>query len=218
VPDADAYPPPARAELHWPPIATTAAAITFESFLPDRLSAVPGWVLPAFGGVLLVRLLIDSPFLITGRSRTRRWVSLFVTGVVSLSNAFALVELCRLLLRHTVVGGTQLIESGALIWLINVLLFSLWYWELDRGGPGVRAAGEDGSPDLLFAQMTVSGPLSQWRPQFLDYLYLSLTNSTAFSPTDTLPLSVGVKMIMGLQSLVSLVTLGLVVSRAVNIL
>ncbi len=218
MPDADAYPPPARAERHWPPILTTAAAIALETLLPSRLSAVPGWVLPAVGAVLLVRLIVDSPFVITGRSRTRRRVSLFVTAVVSLSNGIALVLLVRLLLRHHVTNGKQLIVAGALIWLINVLLFSLWYWELDRGGPGIRAAGEDGPPDFLYPQMTESGPLARWRPQFLDYLYVSLTNATAFSPTDTMPLSVSAKMIMGFQSVISLVTLGLVISRAVNIL
>jgi hypothetical protein len=132
----------------------------------------------------------------------------------------ALVLLARLLLSHrTVTNGHQLIIGGGDIWLINVLLFSLWYWELDRGGPGIRAAGEDGPPDLLYPQMGLDGAgFAAWRPQFVDYLYVSLTNATAFSPTDTLPLSTNAKLMMGLQSLISLVTLGLVISRAVNIL
>jgi uncharacterized membrane protein len=106
-----------------------------------------------------------------------------------------------------------------LIWLTNFLIFALWYWELDRGGPGRRAAGHDGAPDLLFPQMSDDRiePL-HWRPTFVDYLYVSLTNATAFSPTDTMPLTHGAKSIMGLQSLVSLVTIGLIISRAVNIL
>ena len=106
-----------------------------------------------------------------------------------------------------------------LIWLTNFLIFALWYWELDRGGPGKRAAGHDQAPDFLFPQMSDDRiePLN-WRPQFIDYLYVSLTNATAFSPTDTMPLTPMAKSVMGIQSLVSLVTLGLIVARAVNVL
>jgi uncharacterized membrane protein len=123
------------------------------------------------------------------------------------------------LLQHNASNGRQLISSGALVWLTNVIIFGLWYWEIDRGGPGVRAAGHDEPPDFLYPQMTddTVEPLD-WRPQFVDYLYVSLTNATAFSPTDTMPLTPRAKAMMGLQSLVSLVTIGLVVARAVNIL
>ena len=101
-----------------------------------------------------------------------------------------------------------------------MLIFGLWYWEIDRGGPGIRAAGLDRKPDFQFPHMTdeVAALYPGWRPQFVDYLYLALTNATALSPTDTMPLSSQSKLLMGLQSLVSLVTIGLVVSRAVNIL
>ena len=106
-----------------------------------------------------------------------------------------------------------------LIWLTNFLIFALWYWELDRGGPGKRAAGHDAAPDFLFPQMSDDRiEPRDWRPQFIDYLYVSLTNATAFSPTDTMPLSRMAKTIMGVQAIVSLVTLGLIISRAVNIL
>jgi hypothetical protein len=115
--------------------------------------------------------------------------------------------------------GHALIISGMLIWLTNFLIFALWYWEIDRGGPGKRAAGHDGPPDFLFPQMADDRiePL-QWRPKFIDYLYVSLTNNTAFSPTDTMPLTPIAKSIMGVQATVSLLTIGLIVSRAVNIL
>ena len=106
-----------------------------------------------------------------------------------------------------------------LIWLTNFLLFALWYWELDRGGPGRRAAGRDQPPDFLFPQMSDDRiEPRNWRPRFIDYLYVSLTNATAFSPTDTMPLTPMAKSVMGIQSLVSLVTLGLIVARAVNVL
>jgi hypothetical protein len=106
-----------------------------------------------------------------------------------------------------------------LIWLTSLLIFALWYWEMDRGGPGKRAAGHDQPPDFLFPQMSDDRiePL-EWRPKFIDYLYVSLTNNTAFSPTDTMPLTPMAKSVMGIQAIASLVTIGLIVSRAVNIL
>ena len=212
------YPPPGRSEHHWPPMASLAVAIVLQYLLPDRLIPGPPWLLPGLEGLLALRLIVASPYRISGRNRTRRRISLAVTALVSATNAVSLVLLSRLLLEHHPVGGRQLIVAGSLIWLTNVLLFALWYWELDRGGPGVRAEGEDATPDLLFPQMSTDGPWTGWRPRFLDYLYVSLTNATAFSPTDTMPLSVDAKMVMGLQSIISLVTIGLIVARAVNIL
>ena len=149
----------------------------------------------------------------------RRRIALVLTSFVSAANAASLALLAHELLHKSPANGRSLITSGTLIWLTNVIIFGLWYWELDRGGPGLRAEGHDGPPDFLYPQMTDDRiePIS-WRPQFLDYLYVSLTNATAFSPTDTMPLTPAAKSTMGLQALVSLVTLGLVVSRAVNIL
>jgi hypothetical protein len=101
----------------------------------------------------------------------------------------------------------------------NVLIFALWYWELDRGGPVLRALDRGKRPDFLFPQMADDrwAPPG-WMPGFVDYLYVSLTNATAFSPTDTMPLTAMAKMLMGVQAVASLVTVGLVVARAVNIL
>jgi len=138
---------------------------------------------------------------------------------VSAANIISLGLLTHDLLHHGSPNSRELIGAGALIWLTNVLIFGLWYWETDRGGPGRRAAGEDGPPDLLFPQMNddrIQQP--KWRPQFIDYLYVSLTNALALSPTDTMPLTPMAKSIMGIQSLVSLVTIGLIIARAVNIL
>lgn len=149
----------------------------------------------------------------------RRRVALGMIAFVSAANVFSLAALTHFLLHHNVENGRELIISGVLIWMTNFLIFALWYWETDRGGPGQRAAGRDGPPDFLFPQMNDDRIQPQgWRPKFIDYLYLSLTNAVAFSPTDTMPLSPMAKTIMGVQSLVSLVTIGLIVSRAVNIL
>jgi hypothetical protein len=219
------YPPPARGEWHWPPQLTVVTAIVLQVLLPDRVSVLHGskWVLPALQGAMLVALVIISPQRLEAAHSVRRRLTLGLTAIVSLANGISLVLLAHLLLNPGLSKGPSghaLIIAGSEIWLTNVLIFSLWYWELDRGGPGIRAAGLDERPDFQFPQMTdeVAALYPGWRPQFADYLYLSLTNATALSPTDTMPLSVAAKMVMGLQSLISLVTIGLVVSRAVNIL
>ncbi len=214
-----AYPPPARPEPRWPSQVTVLAAIALQLLLPDRLTAGPTWLLPVLEGVLLVGLTILSPRRLEGEHLLRRRIALTITAVVSIANVISLILLSHLLLHRTVSEGERLIVAGVLIWLTNVLIFGLWYWEADRGGPGRRAAGNDGPPDFLFPQMTDDRIQPEdWRPEFMDYLYVSLTNAAAFSPTDTMPLSRTAKSLMGIQSLVSLVTIGLIVSRAVNIL
>ena len=213
------YPPPGRAEPVWHAQATVLAAIALQLLLPTRLTEGPRWLLPALEGALLLGLATATPRQLVHEHLGRRRAALALTGLVSIANIISLVLLSKELLRHGTPNPRQLITAGALIWLTNVLIFSLWYWETDRGGPGPRAAGHDGPPDFLFPQMSDDRiePVD-WRPQFIDYLYVSLTNAMAFSPTDTMPLSPRAKTVMGLQSLVSLVTLGLIVARAVNIL
>ncbi len=218
APVARGYPPPPRSEPHWPAQVTVVAAIALQLLLPDRLTVGSRWILPALEAVMLMVLVLNSPQQVTAPHSRRRVLGLVTTGLVSIVNAISLVLLSRLLLDHNVSQGKSLIIAGSLIWLTNVLLFALWYWELDREGPGLRAAALDGEPDFLFPQMTELEMFPNWRPRYADYLYVSLTNATAFSPTDTMPLSVQAKLLMGVQSLVSLVTIGLVVSRAVNIL
>jgi uncharacterized membrane protein len=216
--DTRDYPPPARSEAHWPPQLIVAIAIALQLLLPDRLSIGPHWLVPGIEAVMLVSLIVASPQQIQDRHRTRRRIAIVLSALASIANGISLGLLCHLLFESKPTGGHELIISGALIWLTNVLVFSLWYWEMDRGGPGFRAAGHDGPPDFLFPQMSETKLCKDWRPKFFDYLYVSLTNAMAISPTDAMPLSLMTKLIMGLQSLVSLVTIGLVISRAVNIL
>jgi hypothetical protein len=214
------YPPPPAPEPIWPVQATLLGAIGLQLLLPERLVVGPTWLVPALEAALLVGLAMASPRALEGEHPRRRGIALGLTALVSAANAFSLYEMTHFLLHNKQPeNGRELIISGMLIWLTNFLIFGLWYWELDRGGPGRRAAGHDGAPDFLFPQMSDDRiePLN-WRPQFIDYLYVSLTNATAFSPTDAMPLTPMAKSVMGLQSIVSLVTLGLVISRAVNIL
>ena len=168
----------------------------------------------------VVALLYATPRKLEGHNPLRRRLTIGLVALVSLANAVSLWLLAHNLLHHHVPSnGRELILAGMLIWLTNFLIFGLWYWEIDRGGPGKRAAAHDGPPDFLFPQLNDDRiqPLD-WRPTFFDYLYVALTNAAAFSPTDTMPLSVSAKGVMGAQSLVSIVTIGLIVSRAVNIL
>ena len=213
------YPPPARSEPLWPALATVLVAICLELLLPKRLTVGPTWLLPALEGALLVGLVFASPRKVEHEHRGRRLLAVGLTALVSATNIASLALLAHHLLHHGSPNGRELIVSGSLIWLTNVLIFGLWYWQTDRGGPGRRAAGQDGAPDLLFPQMNDDRiEPADWRPQFIDYLYVSLTNALALSPTDTMPLSPTAKSIMGIQSLVSLVTIGLIIARAVNIL
>ena len=106
------------------------------------------------------------------------------------------------------------------IWFTNVVIFALWFWNLDRGGPATRGLESAGRPDLLFPQMTSLPDEAEeaWTPGFIDYLFVSFTNATAFSPTDTMPLSPRIKLLFMLEAAVSLATVGLVAARAVNVL
>ncbi len=213
------YPPRASPESFWPAQLTVLATIALQLALPQRLTVGPIWVIPAVETALLVGLSLITPRKLVHEHARRRRIALGITALVSAANVFSLGALTHYLLHNNVNNGRELIGAGVLIWLTNFLIFSLWYWEMDRGGPGLRAAGHDGAPDFLFPQMSDDRiEPSDWRPHFIDYLYVSLTNATAFSPTDTMPLTPVAKSVMGLQSVVSLVTVGLIVSRAVNIL
>ena len=213
------YPPPGRPEPIWPAQVTVLVAVVLQLTLPERLTAGPSWLLPSLEGLLVLGLIVVAPNKVEREQTQRKRVAVGLIGLVSAANIFSLVLLSKHLIHHEPTGGRELIFAGILIWLTNFLIFALWYWEIDRGGPGQRASGEDGPPDFLFPQMNDDRiEPKNWRPQFIDYLYVSLTNATAFSPTDTMPLSPMAKSVMGVQSLVSLVTIGLIVSRAVNIL
>jgi hypothetical protein len=157
-------------------------------------------------------------------SRLLRSLSLGLVIAASLATTFSAFQLVRALVHHHAAGGVldepgALLRSGGAIWLTNVIVFALWYWDMDRGGPAERACGTHKHTDFLFSQMTAPELVAKdWEPTFIDYFYLSFTNATAFSPTDTLPLSRWAKMVMMFQSAISLLTVALVVARAVNVI
>ncbi len=208
-------------EPRWPAVLAVLVAIGFQVALPERVirGLGPRWLIPVLEGVLLAALLIARPHRVDREESALRWLSLALIAVITAVNMVALGELIRALLLHTsTTGGRTLVFASVPIWLTNVIVFGLWFWELDRGGVTARLQPTHRRPDFLFPQMTVPGSAPNWAPQFLDYLYTSFTNATAFSPTDTMPLSPWAKLLMMVQSLASLLTVALVISRAVNIL
>lgn len=209
-----------QGEARWPVSVAVLAAIAMQVTLPDHLAFHPRWFLPGLEGLLLIGLFASDPRRIERRSTPLRVASMALIALISVANAGSAGRLVRALVRGTQhQDAAHLLTSGGAIWLTNVVVFSLWYWELDRGGPVARAHALHPHPDFLFAQMEnpeLAPP--DWRPAFVDYFYLSFTNATAFSPTDVLPLSRWAKLTMLLQSAVSLVIVALVIARAVNIL
>jgi uncharacterized membrane protein len=211
-----------QGEQRWPVTLTTGVAIALQFAVPDRLVLVhPYWVLPAVQGVLLIALVMANPRRIDRESKALRLLALTFAALLSLANGWSVARLAIGITEgNTGITPARLLLGGAMIWLTNVVVFALWYWEFDRGGPVARALNVKRYPDFQFVQM-VSPPdmvPPDWEPNFVDYLYLALTNAAAFSPTDVMPLSRWAKVAMAAQSLVSIVTVALVVSRAVNIL
>ena len=210
-----------RGEPRWHVVLAITAAILLQVPLPGRLVLFrPTWLLPMLEGLIFVLVTVLNPRRIDRESVVIRGLSLTAASLISLANAWSAANLVVGLVQGTE-GGTPapLLITGGTIWLTNVIVFGLWYWEFDRGGPVARAHATKHYPDFLFPQMTTPDLASAgWEPMFGDYLYLSFTNATAFSPTDVLPLSRWAKGAMALQAGVSIVTVALVIARAVNIL
>jgi uncharacterized membrane protein len=195
-------------------------AIVMMLLLPSRVANHPRWVLPGLAAMLLIGVFVAKSARSARRARELRIVSLLLIAVMSLSNAASAGRLIVDLVRaEGIREPSTLLLTGVAIWFTNVIVFGLWYWEFDRGGAVQRAAGTKPYPDLLFPQMTSPELASpDWEPGFLDYLYISFTNATAFSPTDVMPMTRWAKMTMLGQSAISVVTVALVIARAVNIL
>jgi len=204
---------------YWPAQLAVGLAIVLNLSLASQITIGPRWLLPGVEGILLVALVVIAPARATVHRVGERRFALAVIGLVSLVNIVLLARLVDHLINGSSVGGRSLILSGAVLWVTNVLLFAVWYWEMDRGGPVARYENATALVDFQFPQMDDPKLAPEgWRPGFLDYLYVSLTNSTAFSPTDTMPLTHTAKIVMAIQSVTALLTVGLVIARAVNIL
>ncbi|HWE63720.1 MAG TPA: hypothetical protein VHB98_18555 [Chloroflexota bacterium] len=215
----------ARHENLWPARAAILGTMALYLTLPDRLTVGPTWLLPVLEAALLAPLTVAAPVRHTREVQLQRLLSIGLIALINLANIGSLVLLLSALLHHGVafhgrpLDGPTLLQASLQIWLTNILVFALWYWELDRGGPIARRQRRHREPDFLFPQMSTPGcSPGTWFPHFIDYLYVSFTNATAFSPTDTLPLTPWTKLLMLVQAFASLLTVALVAARAVNIL
>lgn len=178
----------------------------------------PHWIVPVIVALPIIPLSArrhrhpnDAPWV--------RRLSIVTIGLISLANIVSVALLVHLLLVAHVQQGRALIYSAVAVWLTNVIVFGLWFWELDRGGPHVRAGATMGLPDIQFPQMeNPSLAPADWRPTFLDYLYTSFANGTSFAPADAMPLTAPAKVLFLTESLISFVTVAIVAARAVNIL
>jgi hypothetical protein len=217
--EALAWGVPAPPCSYWPARLAVLGALGLYLLLPDRLIPGPRFVVPVLEGVVLASISILGPHRTTVAAPARRILAILLIGLVTVANSINLGLLISELLKGHVQNGRELIVSSIAIWVTNVIVFGLWYWELDRGGPFERHQPFHREPDFLFPQMSTPGAgRPDWAPCFVDYLYVSLTNATAFSPTDTMPLTSLAKTLMGLQALASLLTVAVVAARAVNIL
>jgi uncharacterized membrane protein len=208
------------AEARWPMAGAIVSAMLLTALLPDDVRLGPAWALPLIEGVLLIAVIAADPGAITRRSRWLRMLSIALVSILVLGALWSTAQLIDGLVHGSpqTNSATDLLEAGSIVWLSNAIAFALLYWELDGGGAAARALEPPRYPDLAFPQQLnpAIGP-PDWRPRFVDYVYLSVTNSMAFSPTDVMPLVPWAKLSMAVQAVVSLGILGLVIARAVNV-
>ena len=216
-PSPESSAPPPR----WPATIAITAVGLLNMILPEPLSAGPFWLLLAIVIVLMVPLILTHRL---GRFALNQKLGYVLLGVVT---AFLVYSVCALILAMTEHRETpqRLLLSAAILWFSNILLFASWYWRLDGGGPHARAIRPGHTHGaFLFPQMTMGeaerrhAGFGNWRPGFVDYLFLAFNTSTAFSPTDVPVLSRWAKIMMMVQSVISLATIALLAARAVNIL
>ncbi|GAA3087992.1 putative membrane protein [Kribbella aluminosa] len=214
--------PSIRHTRRWPASLAVISVLVLQLLVPTQVNALPRWLMPALGALLLLPLVYMNPFHLRRDEPWLRSVAIVLVGVLVAVNAYYLAGMIFYLGHGDANQGKVLVKSALLIWVTNVVAFAVWYWEVDRGGPFARAPEHEREAeraDLLFPQMTVDlDGWKSWIPGFTDYLYVALTNATAFSPTDTMPLSARTKVLMGIQSAISLLTIAIVAARAVNVL
>lgn len=212
----------------WQVRAAIITAAVLYMLLPPKLTFGPGWIAPVVVVVLLVPIaaLAPSPRFVK-RVRVLSVVLIAVLNALNVASvALLIVDILDTHAKNHGVSAFELIRYGSLVWVTNVIVFGLWYWELDSGGQYARAAcataREFDQPDFLFPQLQMNANNLKldpnWKPEFVDYLYLAFTNALAFSPADTMPLSRWAKALMLLEALISFITVALILARSVGIL
>ncbi|ADG96922.1 conserved hypothetical protein [Segniliparus rotundus DSM 44985] len=211
---------PHNPENRLPVLAAMLVAVALQLAVADSYALHPRWLLFGLESVLLVVLIVLNPIRLTRHPKLSRAFSIALVAGISVDNAVSSALLDEnILTGRTGKDAVSLLGSGAAVYVTNIIAYGIWYWLLDRGGPFARHEGRHPNPSFLFPQMTL-GRLApkNWVPRFFDYFYVSFTNATAFSPTDTMPLTHWAKALMAAQSMVALATMALVVARAVNVL
>jgi hypothetical protein len=206
-------------ESRWPSASAVVAVIVLTLLMPEQLLPLPIWGIALVEVALLIALVFGDPGDISRSSNLLRALSIGLVSVLVLGALTATAFLIEDLIDGgaTVDSAGELLATGALVWASNNISFSLLYWELDCGGAAARAHRMPPRPDFAFPQqLNPSIATANWRPRFVDYLYLGFTNATAFSPTDAMPLTARAKLSMAVQAVISLAILGLVIARAVN--
>jgi hypothetical protein len=208
-------------EPRWPAAVTIVVVLALFALLPARVRLVPTWFAPAVGVAMLTS--ISAVGVSGGRPgllRGERVTTLIFFAIATVGNFVNLTNVIRQILRPSgAVGGIELLASSIGIWVSNVLAFSLMYWQLDRGGPEARRRAGTATPDWQFPQEALNDVMPRdWRPAFVDYLYLGFCTATAFSPTGAQPLRGRAMLLMMLEGSISLVTIVVVAARSINIL
>jgi uncharacterized membrane protein len=203
-------------EPRWPAFVAMLAAAGVYLALPEPLSLGPSWLLLVIIALLLIPIVVSHR---RGLYRATRILTFTANAIITIAMIVALIHLVRGIPQH-LEAPKALLRSASALWIANILVFALWYWKLDGGGPLKRERHHGVlNSSFLFPQMMSRGDLdSSWTPHFVDYLFLAFNTSTAFSPTDTAVLSRGAKLGTMLQSLISLMIVVLIAARAVNIL
>ncbi len=208
-------------EPRWPVVLAILAVLILLTLLPGRIRRFPAWS-PFALGVMALTPIAGAAI----AAEKQRWLRIehaitllffLAAAIGTLMNLANLVS--AMVRRPSEISGIQLLNSSIGVWVTNVIAFSLLYWQIDRGGPGSRANMGSTKPDWLFPQEGAPQDVApDWRPTFVDYLFLGFSTATAFSPTDALPLTSRAKLLMMLESSISLATIVVVASRAINIL
>jgi hypothetical protein len=205
---------PRPARVNWWPAGLALVGLgAAYALVSARLTVGPPWALLVVAVVAAgaTRLLGSR-----GMMLARRWLATIVLAGVTIAVTLSAAALITSLLNKSTEAGDLLLDA-VLLWVSNVLTFSLWYWELDGGGPANRHATRCGSTDFAFPQRVLGGELeATWLPEYVDYLFLAFNTSTAFSPTDTMVLARRAKLLMMYQSVVSLTTIAVLAARAIN--
>ncbi len=210
-----------RDESRWPPALVILLVLFLIATLPGRVTALPVWV--SYLAALAVIVPMAAVGLTGGNTLwlgSERMIIILLATTYGANTIAELADMIGVITLHPSGNNAfSLLSSSVAIWVANVLTFSLLYWQIDKGGTYARASASKVKPDWVFPQPATPEDLPpNWRPLFLDYLYLGYNTATAFSPTDALPLTRRAKMLMMIESTISLLTMVIILSRAINII